>query len=172
MQRLLEFNPTKRITAEEALRHPYISKFYQPEDTPVCPRIIHIPISDDRRCARGARVSHRRLLYDAGGVLLWRCCQSRDGRNGVRRRRQSVAEYRNTLYAAIVGHKKVRDPKFNRSVFPQQSIRICVAVWVVWGGTLTKRRFHPLRSFDKKTRSKGTTMPAIIPVTRKWLRRR
>lgn len=68
LERLLVFNPSKRITAEEALRHPYIGKFYQLEDTPVCPRIIHIPISDDKR--------------------------------------QSVAEYRNTLYAAIVGHKK------------------------------------------------------------------
>ena len=69
LERLLVFNPSKRITAEEALRHLYIGKFYQLEDTPVCPRIIHIPISDDKRCAGRTRVSHRRLLHDIRGVV-------------------------------------------------------------------------------------------------------
>jgi mitogen-activated protein kinase 15 len=61
LARLLEFNPTKRITAAEALRHPYIAKFHQPDDTvPACRHIIHIPISDDKRCAEVSRGSHSR----------------------------------------------------------------------------------------------------------------
>lgn len=106
-------------------------------------------------------------------AVLWRCRLSRDGRNGVRRRRQSVAEYRNTLYAAIVGHKKVSDPKLYWSIV-HSSPFIRVSVWVVCRGTLTERHtsISPLRSFDKETRSKDTTMLTIVPVSRKWLRRR
>lgn len=68
MKRLLEFNPKKRITAEEALQHPYIAKFHDAEEELSCDRIIRIPISDNKR--------------------------------------QSVNEYREALYAAIVKHKK------------------------------------------------------------------
>lgn len=68
LKKLLEFNPRKRITAQEALQHPYIAKFHDPEEELPCNRIIRIPISDNKR--------------------------------------QSVNEYREALYAAIVKHKK------------------------------------------------------------------
>jgi hypothetical protein len=32
---MLEFNPYKRITVEEALEHPYLSSLHLPEDEPV-----------------------------------------------------------------------------------------------------------------------------------------
>ncbi|KAJ3071146.1 Mitogen-activated protein kinase [Quaeritorhiza haematococci] len=40
LERLLEFNPAKRITAEEALRHPYLAAYHHPDDEPDCPRIF------------------------------------------------------------------------------------------------------------------------------------
>jgi mitogen-activated protein kinase 7 len=40
MDQLLEFNPDKRITAEEALKHPYLSQYYQPEDEPSHPKLF------------------------------------------------------------------------------------------------------------------------------------
>lgn len=34
--KMLLFNPTKRITVEEALRHPYLQPLHDPEDEPLC----------------------------------------------------------------------------------------------------------------------------------------
>lgn len=49
LQKLLQFNPNKRITAEEALRHPYVSQFSSPVDEPSAPRVITIPINDNNK---------------------------------------------------------------------------------------------------------------------------
>lgn len=55
----LQFNPNKRITAQEALRHPYVSQFHNPDDEPKCPRVIRIQIDDNTKCvgARGGGVA-------------------------------------------------------------------------------------------------------------------
>ncbi len=34
LEKLLAFNPVKRITVEEALRHPYLEPYHDPEDEP------------------------------------------------------------------------------------------------------------------------------------------
>jgi len=47
--RLLQFNPSKRITAEEALRHPYVAQFHNPGDEPYCDHVITIPINDNTK---------------------------------------------------------------------------------------------------------------------------
>ena len=46
---LLQFNPHRRLTAEQALRHPYVAQFHNPEDEPVCTRRINIPIDDNQK---------------------------------------------------------------------------------------------------------------------------
>jgi serine/threonine protein kinase len=38
LERLLEFDPAKRITVEEALEHPYLEAYHEPEDE-VCQSI-------------------------------------------------------------------------------------------------------------------------------------
>ncbi len=60
LSKLLVFNPHKRLTAEQALRHPYVAQFHNLADEPSCNRIIVLPISDNTkytvseyRCARG-----------------------------------------------------------------------------------------------------------------------
>lgn len=53
MSRLLHFNPEKRITAQEALEHPYVRQFHDPSQEPDAPYIITVPINDNtkvRRC--------------------------------------------------------------------------------------------------------------------------
>ena len=40
--KLLQFNPSKRLTVKEALRHPYFAEFYNPDDEPACNRTILI----------------------------------------------------------------------------------------------------------------------------------
>ncbi|KAJ1978398.1 mitogen activated protein kinase [Dimargaris verticillata] len=39
LEQLLTFNPDKRITAEEALKHPYVRDYHDPEDEPEAPPI-------------------------------------------------------------------------------------------------------------------------------------
>jgi len=60
LAKLLHFNPEKRITAEEALEHPYIEQFHNPEDEPACSRIISIPINDNKKLSVAA---YREELY-------------------------------------------------------------------------------------------------------------
>lgn len=63
LSRLLSFNPNKRITIEEALRHPYVSEFHdQYEETEiVCEKPIRIPIDDN---VKYTVKEYRQKLYD------------------------------------------------------------------------------------------------------------
>lgn len=45
----MQFNPAKRITAREALRHPYVAQFHSSADEPSAPGIITIPIDDNTK---------------------------------------------------------------------------------------------------------------------------
>nr|BAK02898.1 predicted protein [Hordeum vulgare subsp. vulgare] len=49
ISKLLHFNPNKRLTAEQALKHPYVAQFHNPDDEPVCGKIIYIPIDDNTK---------------------------------------------------------------------------------------------------------------------------
>ncbi|MCO5555526.1 hypothetical protein L7F22_009071 [Adiantum nelumboides] len=49
LRRLLQFNPHRRLTAEQALQHPYLSQFHNPMDEPICNRGIRIPIDDNTK---------------------------------------------------------------------------------------------------------------------------
>ena len=49
MKRLLKFNPSDRLTVEEALEHPYVAQFHVEENEPVCKKIITIPIDDNKK---------------------------------------------------------------------------------------------------------------------------
>ena len=44
---LLQFNPEKRLTAEEALNHPYVSKFHKPADEVSLTYDVVPPVDDD-----------------------------------------------------------------------------------------------------------------------------
>lgn len=49
VRNLLQFNPNKRYTIEQTLRHPYVAQFHNPEDEPCCPYTIRIPIDDNHK---------------------------------------------------------------------------------------------------------------------------
>jgi mitogen-activated protein kinase 15 len=49
MQKLLQFNPDKRIDAEEALKHPFVSLFHNPADEPICTSQIKLHLSDNKK---------------------------------------------------------------------------------------------------------------------------
>jgi len=49
LQKLLQFNPNKRITAEQALEHSFVAQFHNPADEPRCNKIIQIAIDDNHK---------------------------------------------------------------------------------------------------------------------------
>lgn len=49
LKNLMHFNPHKRLTAEQALKHPYVAQFHNPDDEPVCNKKINIPIDDNQK---------------------------------------------------------------------------------------------------------------------------
>mmetsp|Transcript_3657 Transcript_3657/g.8319 ORF Transcript_3657/g.8319 Transcript_3657/m.8319 type:complete len:330 (+) Transcript_3657:534-1523(+) len=49
LKSLLQFNPNKRISAADALQHPYVVQFHNPDDEPECGRIIRISIDDNTK---------------------------------------------------------------------------------------------------------------------------
>lgn len=49
LKSLLQFNPSKRLTAEQALRHNYVAQFHNTDDEPNCTRKIQIPIDDNQK---------------------------------------------------------------------------------------------------------------------------
>ncbi len=68
MRRLLQFNPAKRLTAREALRHPYVAQFHSPADEPSAAGVINIPIDDNTKVP--ACVSLFGIIWG----LLVTCC--------------------------------------------------------------------------------------------------
>lgn len=49
LDKLLQFNPEKRLTAEEALKHPYVAQFQNDDDEPVCKKTINITMDDNHK---------------------------------------------------------------------------------------------------------------------------
>lgn len=49
MKSLLQFNPNKRPSAEQCLKHPYVAQFHNPDDEPICTKKINIPIDDNQK---------------------------------------------------------------------------------------------------------------------------
>ena len=48
LDRLVAFNPEKRITVEDALKHPYVDDYHDPEDEPTSERVAEELLSFDR----------------------------------------------------------------------------------------------------------------------------
>jgi mitogen-activated protein kinase 15 len=49
LRQMLHFNPSKRITAEKALEHPYVAQFHNPAEEPSCEKELRISIDDDHK---------------------------------------------------------------------------------------------------------------------------
>jgi len=49
MKKLLQFNPSKRIDADEALKHPFVSLFHNPQDEPTCNNPITLYFNDNKK---------------------------------------------------------------------------------------------------------------------------
>jgi len=49
IRRCLHFNPERRLSAYESLRHPYVAQFHNEADEPPCPHVLHIQIDDNTK---------------------------------------------------------------------------------------------------------------------------
>ncbi|KAG1674149.1 hypothetical protein FOA52_015780 [Chlamydomonas sp. UWO 241] len=49
LRKLLVFNPTKRLSPEQALQHPYVVQFHSEADEPEAGRVFVLPISDNTK---------------------------------------------------------------------------------------------------------------------------
>jgi len=58
LKQMLQFNPSKRITAEKALEHPFVAQFHNPADEPSCEKEIKIAIDDDHKFSIADYRSH------------------------------------------------------------------------------------------------------------------
>ena len=59
---MLQFNPHRRVSVEQGLRHPYVVDFHNPEDEPTHHRIVKLPLSDNIRMS--AEASRKHLFED------------------------------------------------------------------------------------------------------------
>jgi len=77
IKRCLQFNPDKRLTAFEALRHPYVAQFHNEADEPACPRVLRIQIDDNTKYSAA---DYRDRLYRE---IARRKKEARDSRDGA-----------------------------------------------------------------------------------------
>lgn len=64
LEQLLAFNPAKRITVENALKHPYLQLYHDPNDEPTCEEIPYDFAEFDRHKDELSIEDLKRLLYE------------------------------------------------------------------------------------------------------------
>uniref|UniRef100_A0A673ZZ42 Mitogen-activated protein kinase 15 n=1 Tax=Salmo trutta TaxID=8032 RepID=A0A673ZZ42_SALTR len=67
VRRLLVFNPDKRLTAEQALQHLYVSRFHNPAKEPGLDSDVILPVDDDVQLSV---VQYRNKLYESMEQIL------------------------------------------------------------------------------------------------------
>ncbi|KAK1857689.1 hypothetical protein I4F81_000304 [Pyropia yezoensis] len=55
LDRMLIFDPRRRITVEEALEHPYLTSLHDPEDEPTCASVFYFPFEHQEPNAQQLR---------------------------------------------------------------------------------------------------------------------
>uniref|UniRef100_A0A3P8Q6D4 Mitogen-activated protein kinase 15 n=1 Tax=Astatotilapia calliptera TaxID=8154 RepID=A0A3P8Q6D4_ASTCA len=65
----LVFNPDKRLTAEQALQHPYLARFHNPAKEPTLNYDVVLPVDDDIQLSV---VQYRNKLYESMDQILQR----------------------------------------------------------------------------------------------------
>ena len=60
LRKCLKFDPTKRMTVDEALNHPYVQKFRKKETEKVLEVAVKIPIDDNNKLTTN---KYREALY-------------------------------------------------------------------------------------------------------------
>ncbi|XP_028175919.1 mitogen-activated protein kinase 15-like [Ostrinia furnacalis] len=109
VQRLLVFNPARRLSAERALDHDYVAKFHRERDEPTLPSDVLLPLRDDKQMSVD---DYRNKLYSimAKG--------SHTHTNGHVKKAQPSAK-NHTLPTTTKIRKSFNDPEISRSSKPK-----------------------------------------------------
>ena len=75
-EKTLHFNPEKRLSADDAMKHPYVAKFHDAANEPVMPGPVRIPIDDNTKFGIA---EYRDKLY---GEVVRRRRETRSKRRG------------------------------------------------------------------------------------------
>lgn len=65
VRKLLVFNPDRRLTADDSLRHPYVRRFHNPVSEMVVGHDIVPPVSDNEQLTIS---EYRNRLYEVPGI--------------------------------------------------------------------------------------------------------
>lgn len=65
LKKLLQFNPDKRLTAEQALSHPFVARFHNPDEEPSMDYDVIPALDDDVQLSVE---EYRVKLYEVGTV--------------------------------------------------------------------------------------------------------
>eukprot|EP01062_Namystynia_karyoxenos_P000972 TRINITY_DN10349_c0_g1_i1.p1 TRINITY_DN10349_c0_g1~~TRINITY_DN10349_c0_g1_i1.p1 ORF type:complete len:395 (+),score=130.24 TRINITY_DN10349_c0_g1_i1:113-1297(+) len=85
MRKLLYFNPERRLTAEQGLKHPFVNMFHDPHQEPPCPAPVTIPFDDDTKYSVG---EYREKLYTEISQRKRQLRREKERQRGERETRQ------------------------------------------------------------------------------------
>ncbi|XP_064625084.1 extracellular signal-regulated kinase 2-like isoform X2 [Lineus longissimus] len=100
LKKLVYFNPDKRITAEEALRHPYVARFHNKADEPSIDHEVVPPINDDVQLTVG---EYRTKLYE---MILEKKADRRQKRKDDQEKRRAESAAREARQARDYGESR------------------------------------------------------------------
>lgn len=91
LRKMLQIHPRKRITIEEALKHPFMSQLHSEEDEPVCDRPFDFSFEDEKL----HRIRLQELIWEEVGDFRPVCLPVPPRRDGTRppNRRPSRLHY-------------------------------------------------------------------------------
>ncbi|XP_053873236.1 mitogen-activated protein kinase 15 isoform X2 [Malaclemys terrapin pileata] len=117
LKRLLVFNPDKRLTAEEALQHPYVKRFHCPAKEPSLDYDVILPLDDDIQLSVA---EYRNKLYE---MILERKANNRQQKQIQRENLQpSPSQFKPSLpNTSSVPYSTIRDQKEPRPTLMKSS---------------------------------------------------
>jgi serine/threonine protein kinase len=91
LSKMLQIHPRKRITVEEALRHPFMAQLHSEEDEPVCERPFDFSFEDEKL----HRIRLQELIWEEVGDFRPICLPVPPRKDGTRppNRRPSRLHY-------------------------------------------------------------------------------
>ncbi|KAL7450733.1 hypothetical protein ACHAWC_002601 [Mediolabrus comicus] len=80
LRKMLQIHPKKRITVEEALKHPFMSQLHKEEDEPVCEHPFDYSFEDEKL----HRIRLQELIWEEVGDFRPHCLPAAPRRDGTR----------------------------------------------------------------------------------------
>ncbi|KAI8482263.1 Mitogen-activated protein kinase 15 [Branchiostoma belcheri] len=106
LRRLLVFNPEKRLTAEQALQHPYVARFHNASDEPALDYDVVPPLDDDVQLSVS---EYRSKLYEL--IMEKKTIVRRQRRTLLKERQQTQQQQPRQGSAGSQKHSPKQSPK-------------------------------------------------------------